>query len=168
MLIWSLLPPSICSTMIWDQMITLWRVSEMKKWWFENSMNRGMMKSCKCWQWWFEEIKEPGQTGETNRIRRGLSQIRDPAAGAKGSHLWQPWNIRRTIAGFHCKPHFTSLPYPAIVFHTVVLFLPLCLWLTLKARRGQSSMQQCYEITHWPPCSLRQSGPIEPACSAIL
>ena len=46
---WGLLPPSICSTMIWDQMITLWRVSEMKKWWFENAMNRGMTKSCKCW-----------------------------------------------------------------------------------------------------------------------
>ena len=88
----------------------------MKKWWFENSMNRGMMKSCKCWQWWFEEIKEPGQTGETNRICRGLSQIRDPAAGAKGSHLWQPWNIRRTIAGFHCKPHFTKPPIPGYCF----------------------------------------------------
>lgn len=46
---------------------------------------------------------------------------------AKCSHLWQPWNIRRTIAGFHCKQHFTNPPNPAaIIFHCriVVLFVP--------------------------------------------
>ena len=67
-----------------------------------------------------------GQTGESNRIRHGLSQIRDPPAGAKCSHLWQPWNIRRTIAGFHCKPHFTN-PIPGYCFslrcRIVALFL---------------------------------------------
>ena len=46
----------------------------------------------------------------SNRIRAGLSQIRDPGGRrAKCSHLWQPWNIGRTIAGFHCTvPDFAN------------------------------------------------------------
>ena len=82
---------------------------------------------------------------------------------------YQKDNRRISLQG----PHFTNPPIPGYCFS---VWLPHCrafrtipqtprlfasLPLTLKAWRGQSSRQQCYEITHWPPCSLRQSGPIQ-------
>ena len=118
-----------------------------------------------------------GQTGESNRILHGLSQIRDPAAGAKCSHLWQPWNIRRTIAGFHCKPHFTNPPIPGYCFFTAraaaLLHFsntppskPLCLLLTLNARQCWS---RCTVLGNHPlaPSSLQQSGPIQTWLAAL-
>ena len=58
--------------------------------------------------------------------------------GAKCSHLWQPWNIRRTIAGFHCKPHFTNPPIPAYCFS-----LPHC-------RAFRTTPKPCLFASDWP------------------
>ena len=64
---------------------------------------------------------------------------------------------------------YATLHQPSHCFLRLLFFRPTStmLWfsqalpLTLKTWRGQSWRQQCYEITHWPPCSLRQSGPIQ-------
>ena len=112
----------------------------------------------------------------SNRIRAGLSQIRDPGGGGQNAHICDSLEISEGQSpDFIASRTSPTLPYPAIVFHIVVLFQPppnpASLPLTdpeSTKRAVKSSRQQCYEITHWPPCSLRQSGPIEPACSVIL
>ena len=43
---------SLCALLYIQQI----QVSQMKNQWFENVMNRGTAKSCKCWHWWFKEL----------------------------------------------------------------------------------------------------------------
>ena len=113
----------------------------------------------------------------SNRIRAGLSQIRDPGGGGQNAHICDSLEISEgqspdfivlcqtlptnplpaASSGFYC---FFHTPPRCHVFAQTFPQHNNHLW-PWKLWGRQSLRQQCYEITHWPPRSLRQSGPIQ-------
>ena len=87
----------------------------VKRWWFENGWKGEWRNHANAQrsQRWFQEIKEPSKQAKPTWIQpdpcRSFPNKRSGGRRAKCSHLWQPWNIGRTIAGFHCTvPDFAN------------------------------------------------------------
>ena len=104
----------------------------VKRWWFENGWKGEWRNHANAQrsQRWFQEIKEPSKQAKPTWIQpdpcRSFPNKRSGGRRAKCSHLWQPWNIGRTIAGFHCTvPDFANQPAPCCFLRLLLFFSTL-------------------------------------------